>query len=103
MRNLKIRFTPEAAKLLTKFHPTNKKLIKAALKDLRKDPNLGDGLQEELSGFRSHKVKRYRIVYNVNESEDAIEVYYVGHRRDVYEQFRILLDKLQANSQINDS
>jgi len=103
MRSLEIRFTPKAAKLLIKFRPTNKKLIKAALKNLRKDLNLGDELQEEIFGFRSYKVKRYRIVYNVNESEDAIEMYYVGHRRDVYEQFRILLDKLQTNSQINDS
>ena len=94
MRKLKIRFTPEAARLLSKFHPENKKLIKAAIKELRGDPHLGDDLQEELSGFKSYKSKRYRILYRINEDEDFIEIYYVGHRSDVYEQFRLLLNKL---------
>ena len=94
MRNLRIRFTPEAAGSLSKFHPENKKLIKAAIKELRRDPHLGDDLQEELSGFKSYKLKRYRILYRVNEEKNFIEIYYVGHRSDVYEQFRLLLNKL---------
>ncbi len=94
MRNLRIRFTPEAARLLSKIHPENKKLIKAAIKELRQDPHSGDDLEEELSGFKSYKIKRYRILYKINEEENVIEVYYIGHRRDVYEQFRRLLDKL---------
>jgi len=94
MRNLRIRFTPEAAGSLSKFHPENKTLIKAAIKELRRDPHLGDDLQEELSGFKSYKLKRYRILYRVNEEKNFIEIYYVGHRSDVYEQFRLLLNKL---------
>ena len=94
MRNLRIRFTPEAARLLLKIHPENKKLIKAAIKEIRQDPHSGDDLEEELSGFKSYKIKRYRILYKINEEENVIEVYYIGHRRDVYEQFRRLLDKL---------
>lgn len=94
MRNLRIRFTPEAARLLSIIHPENKKLIKAAIKEIRQDPHSGDDLEEELSGFKSYKIKRYRILYKINEEENVIEVYYIGHRRDVYEQFRRLLDKL---------
>ena len=94
MRNLRIRFTPEAARLLSKIYPENKKLIKAAIEELRQDPHSGDDLEEELSGFKSYKIKRYRILYKINEEENVIEVYYIGHRKDVYEQFRRLLDKL---------
>ena len=95
MINLRVRFTPEAAGLISKFHPENKKLIKAAIKELRRDPHLGDDLQEELSGFKSYKLKRYRILYRVNEEEENfLEIYYVGHRSDVYEQFRLLLNEL---------
>jgi len=94
MRRLRVRFTYEAAELLSKFHPENKKLIKAAIKELQQDPNAGGDLQEELSGFKSYKSKRYRIIYKLNEEERVIEIYYVGHRRDVYDQFRILLNKL---------
>jgi len=95
MRDLKIRFTPEAARLLSKLHPESKKLIKASLKELRQNPYAGDDLQEELSGFKSYKQKRYRILYKINEEENAIEIYHIGHRRVVYEQFRFLLDKLK--------
>ena len=97
MKKLKILFTPEAAKLLKKFHPESKKIIKAALVELRQNPFLGDDLQEELSGFKSYKSKRYRILYNLNEDENTIQVYFIGHRRDVYDQFRLLLNKLQHN------
>jgi len=94
MRNLQVRFTPEAGALLTKFHPENKKHIKAAIKELLKDLDAGADLQEELSGFKSHRSKRYRIIYKLNEAEKAVEIYYVGHRRDVYDEFRRLLNKL---------
>jgi len=98
MKKLKIKFTSEAAKLLTKFHPESKKLIKTALNELRQNPFLGDDLQEELAGFNSYKSKRYRILYNLNNDESVIQVYYIGHRRDVYDQFRLLLNKLQDTS-----
>ena len=98
MKKLKIRFTPEAARLLSKLHPENKKRIKATLNELRKNPYLGDDLQEELSGFKSYKSKRYRIVYNFNEEENVIQIYYIGNRRDIYDQFRLLLNELHKNS-----
>ena len=98
MKKLKIKFTPEVSKLLTRFHPESKKLIKAALNELRQNPFIGDDLQEELAGFKSYKSKRYRILYNLNEDESVIQVYYIGHRRDIYDQFRLLLNKLQNSS-----
>ena len=94
MKDLKVKFTPEAARLISKLDPEGKKLIKSALKEIHQDPHSGYDLQEELSGFKSYKSKRYRILYKINEGEDLIEVYYVGHRKDVYEQFRHLLHKL---------
>jgi mRNA interferase RelE/StbE len=94
MIRYKIRFTPEAAGLFSKLHPENKMLIKAAIQQLRQAPYLGHDLQEELSGFKSYRTKRYRILYKINEEEQAIEVYYIGHRKDVYEQFRRLLNQI---------
>ena len=94
MKKFTIRFTPESARILSKLHPENKKLIKAALDELSDKPYIGSVLQNELSGFRSYKVKRYRIVYNVCEEENVIQLYFVGHRTDVYEQFRRLLNQL---------
>ncbi len=95
MISYKIRFTPEAAGLFSKLHPENKILIKAALQQLLRTSYSGRDLQEELYGFKSYRTKRYRILYKVNEEEQAIEIYYIGHRKDVYEQFRRLLNQIK--------
>ena len=98
MKNLRLKFTPEAARLIAKLHPEGKKLIKSGLDELRQNPFLGDDLQQELSGFKSLKIKRYRVLYAMDEEGKVIQVYYVGHRRDVYEQFRDLLSDLHKTS-----
>ncbi len=95
MKRFRIRFTPEASRLISKLHPETKKMIRAALDGLKGSPYVGSPLQGELSGFRSMKIKRYRVLYSVNEEEAYIEVLYLGHRRDVYEQFRVLLNKFR--------
>ena len=98
MKKYRIRFTPEASRLISNFHPENKKQIKRALQDLQKDLYTGGDLQEELYGFKSFKIKRYRILYNINEEDSLIQIYHVGHRRDVYEQFRRLLNEFHEKS-----
>ena len=94
MKSLKLRFTPEAAKLLSKFHSETKKHLNKAFQEIRKNPYVGHDLQKELSGLKSYKSKKYRILYNINEDEHVIEIYYTGHRKDIYEQFRRLLNQL---------
>lgn len=61
---------------------------------IRRNPASGYDLQEDLSGFKSAKCKRHRIIYKLDELNNSIDVYVVGHRRDVYEQFRALLKSL---------
>jgi mRNA-degrading endonuclease RelE of RelBE toxin-antitoxin system len=98
MKKWKMRFTPEVSRLVAKLHPENKKLLKQALIGLRRNPYTGKDLQEELFGFKSLRLKRYRVVYTVNEEENYIEIYYVGRRSDVFEQFRRLLTELQKQT-----
>ncbi len=98
MKKWKMRFTPEVSRLVTKLHPENKKLLKQVLIGLRRNPYTGKDLQEELFGFKSLRLKRYRVIYTVNEEENYIEIYYVGRRSDVYEQFRRLLTELQKQT-----
>ena len=95
MKKWKLRFTPEAARLLSKIHPENKKYIKKALKELRQNPYTGKDLQEELFGFNSLRIKKYRIIYDIREDEYLLRIYYIGQRSDVYEQFRQMLAGLQ--------
>ena len=95
MKKWKMRFTPEASRLLSKLHPENKRRIKKALGELQQDPYPGKDLQEELSGFKSLRIKKYRVVYNINEEKKIIQILYIGLRSDVYEQFRYLLTELK--------
>ncbi len=98
MKKFGMRFTPEASRNLSRFHPDNKKLIKQALNELRENPYTGTDLQEELSGFKSFKLKRYRVLYNIDEEEKNIQIFHIGHRKDVYEQLNRLLNKLKKPS-----
>ena len=66
--------------LVSSLHPEIKKQIKKALNDLRENPYAENNL-EELSGFKTQRLKQYRI-YGVNENQKSIQVYYVGRRRD---------------------
>jgi mRNA interferase RelE/StbE len=87
-----VRFAPEAARLVGHLPPEVKKLIRSAVDHLRENPLAGSELSAELQGYRSYKVRRYRIVYRLSES--FLEVYHIGHRRNVYEALRSLLDSL---------
>lgn len=91
MKSYRIRFTPEAARLIAKLPPEVKKFIRSAIDDLHKTPDRGSELVGEFAGYRSLKPRRYRIIYRINEAEAVVEIYHVGHRRDVYETLRVLL------------
>ena len=91
MKGYRARYTHEAGRVIRTLHPQIKALKRQAVDELLCKPFSGRELQFELKGFRSRKVKRYRIIYRVNEEECLIEVYYVGHSRDVYDSFRKLI------------
>jgi len=91
MKTYRARYTPEAARIIRKLHPAIKAAIRTGIRDILKDPLLGRELQLELSGFRSLRVRGYRIIYRINEEQSCVEIHYVGPRRDVYESLRDLL------------
>jgi mRNA-degrading endonuclease RelE of RelBE toxin-antitoxin system len=83
------------SRLVAKLHPENKRQLKQALNELRHKPFIGKDLQEELFGFKSLRLKKYRVIYTVREEANYIEIYYIGRRSDIYERFRRLLTQLQ--------
>lgn len=93
----RVRYTPEAAAIIRNLAPEVKIAIRRGIDELIKDPLLGKELQEELEGFRSHRVRRYRIIYQVNETGPWLDVFYIGPRRDVYQAFsELLLDNRES-------
>ena len=95
MKECRVRFTPEAAQCISRLHPDHQRIIRDALDQLRHRPYAGDDLQEELAEFKSLKPKRFWVIYTVDDDHQMVKVYYVGHRRDVYDQFRLLLNELK--------
>lgn len=91
MKKIPCRFTPEAARLIATLPPETKKLVRSSIDSLLAKPNSGSELTGDLAGYRSLKAKRYRVIYRLNDAEATVEIYLVGHRRDVYDTLRSLL------------
>ena len=87
-----VRFTQTVAGMVSNLHPDIKKQLRVAIKEISAEPYCGKELQEELFDFLSYRIKRYRIIYKVDETEKLITVYMVGHRRDVYDLFSALVE-----------
>jgi addiction module RelE/StbE family toxin len=94
LTSYRARFTPESSRLIAKLPPEVKKLVRSAIDDLREDPYQGSELAGEFARYRAFKVRRYRIIYRLNDDESFLEIYDAGHRRDVYETLRALLASL---------
>jgi addiction module RelE/StbE family toxin len=91
LRRFSARYTPECARLISKLPPDIKRLVRSTIEALLKTPAIGTELTGELAGYLSHRIRRYRIIYRINQEENCLEIYHVGHRRDVYENLRSLL------------
>lgn len=91
MKKARVRFTPEAARVIATLPPEIKKLVGASIDELLINPQSGAELTGELEGYRSLRAKRYRVVYRLDDAETTVEILLVGHRRDVYDALRSLL------------
>jgi len=89
----RIRYTPVAAESIRHLHPSVKQAIREEIRDLPADPFRGHPLTFELTGFRSLRVSRYRVIYRVHEADRAVEIHLVGLRKDIYEVFRQFLEQ----------
>lgn len=70
------------------LHPSIKPLVKARIEELQEDPYRGKPLERDLAGYRSHKAKRFRILYKIDQPTQTVQIHYVGHRKDIYELFK---------------
>ncbi len=77
---------PHVAEVIRSLHPDLKRSVKSAVRAIATDPECGEPLQRELDGLRKYRVRRFRIVYAIDEKARVIRVMAVGHRRHVYEE-----------------
>tara|TARA_Y100001936_G_C15829034_1_gene535793 strand:- start:354 stop:611 length:258 start_codon:yes stop_codon:yes gene_type:complete len=85
---MELRFTKKAIKELKKLgKPVSTKIVDK-LKEVAKDPFAKNNNLKPLTGVQNGyrlSVKPHRALYIVLKDEQIIEVYRVGHRKDVYE------------------
>jgi mRNA-degrading endonuclease RelE of RelBE toxin-antitoxin system len=84
-QRLTVAIQPEVADTIRHLSPDLKRGIKAALRVLSIDPTQGAPLARELEGKWRYRVRRYRIVYEVDLKARVCRVVAVGHRSNVYE------------------
>jgi mRNA interferase RelE/StbE len=86
----KLRVPDHIVAFVRNLHPLLKKRIKSALKKITDDPYCGKALKNELSGLRSCRIKRFRIIYRIS-SKTQISIVAIGPRKSIYEEtFRII-------------
>ena len=77
---------PKVETALRDLSPRIKRNIRACLEELCQDPHAGKALKDDLAGFYSFRVKRFRIVYRIEYYLITIVVVGLGRREGVYEE-----------------
>jgi mRNA interferase RelE/StbE len=85
-RRFTLDIPPEAADVIRHLSPDLKRGIREALRALSLSPHEGVPLVQELDGKWRYRVRRYRIVYEIDSRSRVLRVVAVGHRRHIYEQ-----------------
>lgn len=88
-----VRYSASAARAIRKLDPPLQLRIRAAVEALAEDPDRGKPLQLGLKGLRSWRTGDYRIVYRATAVALEILVIAVGHRREVYDRLRDLVQE----------
>jgi len=86
-------YSETSRKQIKKLHPQIKPVVKSKLEKLQENPFSGKWLEKELSGYLSIQAKRFRVIYKIRDNDQAVEIHYVGHRKDIYELFKAAIAK----------
>lgn len=87
----RLRMPEETAEFIRSLHPEIKRKVKAALKAILSDPDIGKSLRNKLEGLRSFRVGRFRIVYR-KPSRGIIDIVAIGPRKYIYEEtYRLVM------------
>ena len=94
----KLRMPDETANFIRHMHPGTKKKIKSSLEIILSDPHAGKSLKGELTGLKSFRTGRFRIIYKIS-SKQIIDIVSIGPRRIIYEITYRLLKKETGQDQ----
>jgi mRNA interferase RelE/StbE len=91
----KLRVPGEIVALIRGCHPQLKRKIRAGLKHIVIEPEVGKSLKDELEGLRSYRISRFRVIYRIS-SKQIIDIVAIGPRKTIYEEtYRIIKKEAQ--------
>lgn len=84
--NFTVLLHPRAARFLERLEEPLKARIKKRMKELKDAPQeKGERLIH--SPFWKIRVEDYRVIYEIDRSQRRIVILFIGHRRNVYDDF----------------
>ncbi len=74
----------DAQKQYERLEKPEQTKVRKKLMLLEQDPTVGKKLTGELSGIRSLRAWPYRILYEINEQKQRVEIHKIAHRQGSY-------------------
>lgn len=95
MRKYRVLIPLEIEESIRHLHPETKSKIRAALEEIKLNPDIGKPLKEKLTGLISRRIGDYRIVYTIKPASGKLQVIDIAKRNIVYERVaeKIILQK----------
>ena len=84
--NFAVLLHPKAARELNKIKEPTRSRIRESMMGRRSDPE-GAGKKLRYADFWSLRIGDYRAIYEIKRDREQVIVLYVGHRRNVYDDF----------------
>jgi len=81
----KIFLQYKAVKFLESLDEHSKNIIKSKIKELEDFPERGKHLSHTI--FWSLRIGDYRAIYEIDKNKREIKIWFIGHRKDVYDDF----------------
>ena len=85
-RVYRVALPPDVAERVAHLPPGVERAVKAALRTIVDQPATGEALHGELAGRLKYRVRRYRIIYQIDRTSRTVRIVAIGHRRTVYEE-----------------
>jgi mRNA-degrading endonuclease RelE of RelBE toxin-antitoxin system len=83
---VKLVIAPDAAVAIRHLPPGLKKAVRDAIATLAVEPHKGEPLRRELAAYHKFRVRRFRIVYQIERKRRTVRVIAVGARASIYEE-----------------
>ncbi|MEE9224034.1 MAG: type II toxin-antitoxin system RelE/ParE family toxin [Thermoplasmata archaeon] len=84
--SFKVFLHPKSARFLSKSKKDARERIKSKLEELEDHPER-KGKRLRYSDFWTLRIGDYRAIYEIDEEENRVIVLFIGHRKNVYDDF----------------